>query len=96
MITEGIGSERSGWVWIGVERMGLDRSGKDGNGMERKGCMTQTEILGYTKRRVLLRHKVSKGNCQRCGLPSKERYRLATKCLCRKCVEQAFERKIEK
>jgi len=56
--------------------------------------MTEAQILGYTKRRVLLRHKVSKGNCQRCGLPSKERYRLATKCLCRKCVEQAFERKI--
>ncbi len=58
--------------------------------------MTQVEILGYTMRRVLLRHKVSKGNCQRCGLPSKERYRLATKCLCRKCVEQAFERKMAK
>jgi len=58
--------------------------------------MTQVEILGYTMRRVLLRHKVSKGNCQRCGLPVKERYRLATKDLCKRCVEQAFERKMAK
>ena len=58
--------------------------------------MTRAEILGYTKRRVLLRHKVSKGNCQRCGLPSKERYRLATKDLCKRCVEQALERKMGK
>lgn len=56
--------------------------------------MTLSE-LRYTKRRVL-KHKIRKGNCQRCGLPSKERYRLATKCLCRKCVEQAFERKMAK
>ncbi len=55
--------------------------------------MTQAEILGYTKRRVLLRHKVSKGNCQQCGLPVKERFRLATKNLCRRCVEQAFAKK---
>jgi len=58
--------------------------------------MNQIEILGYTKRRVLLRHKIGKGNCQRCGLPSKERFRLATWDLCRKCVEQAFERKMAK
>ena len=74
-----------------MDRMGLDRTG-----MERKGCMTQTEILGYTMRRVLLRHKIGKGKCQRCGLPVKERYRLATKDLCKRCVEQAFERKMAK